>query len=175
MSSRHAGWPKTLWPASLRRLIRIFVHRTQIMFSVLEVIFCRDPVAARGFDAGQFQITLIISLGVLCVRATEPGRFSFPEPGVLWHCVGHILHLRARLCCRWLKFGSGFHKSPYVAAAKAVRRSLEELSMRQNRRAHARQQSKINGCAGTLNSRDKALSESGSTRHMWGAGSAISS
>src|ERR1700694_5781909 len=62
------------------------------MFSVLEVIFRRDPVATQGFGAGQFQITLIISLGVLCVRA-EPGRFSFPEPGVSWHCVGHILHL----------------------------------------------------------------------------------
>src|SRR3979490_869091 len=99
------------------------------MFSVLEVIFRRDPVASQGFGASQFQIALIISLGVLrglCVRA-EPGRFSFPEPGVLWHCVGHILHLRARLCRRRLKFGTGFHKTPYVAAAKAVRHSLEGL------------------------------------------------
>src|SRR3981189_1837544 len=145
------------------------------MFSVLEVIFRRDPVASQGFGASQFQIALIISLGVLrglCVRA-EPGRFSFPEPGVLWHCVGHILHLRARLCRRRLKFGSGFHKTPSVAAAKAVRRSLEELWVQHDRRGP--QQSKINGCAGTLNSRKKELSESGSTRHMWGAGSAISS
>jgi hypothetical protein len=91
----------------------------------------------------------------------------------LWHCVGHILHLRARLCRRRLKFGSGFHKTPYVAAAKAVRRSLEGAVVQHDRRAP--QQSKINGCAGTLNSRKKELSESGSTRHMWGAASAISS
>jgi|SRR5258708_6341324 hypothetical protein len=105
------------------------------MFSVLEVIFRCDPVASQGFGASQFQIALIISLGVLrglCVA--EPGRFSFLEPGVSWHCVGHILHLRARLCRRQLEFGSSFHKTPYVAAAKAVRRSLEELWVRHDRR-----------------------------------------
>src|SRR3979490_3429834 len=108
------------------------------MFSVLEVIFRRDPVASQGFGASQFQIALIISLGVLrglCVRA-EPGRFSFPEPGVLWHCVGHILHLRARLCRRRLKFGRGLQRSPYAEAAKAVRRSFGGLSVRYNRRAN---------------------------------------
>jgi hypothetical protein len=141
MPSRHAGYGgKIFRPAApLRRLMRIFAHCAQIMFSVLEVIFRRDPVAAQGFGAGQLQITLIISLGVLsglCIRAAKPGRFSFLEPGVSRCCVGHILRLLARPCRRWLKFESGVHGSPYAAAAKAARRSFEGLSVRYNRRAH---------------------------------------
>ncbi len=96
-------------------------HHAQIMFSMLEVIFRRYRVATQGFDAGQFQITLIISLGVLrglCVGAAEPGRINFLEPGFSRHCVGHIFRLRARLCRRWLKFGSVVHGSPCAAAAK---------------------------------------------------------
>ena len=144
------------------------------MFSMLEVIFRRDPVATQGFGAGQFQITLIISLGVLCVRAAEPGRFSFPEPGVSWHCVGHILHLGRGCAAAGLSSG-GFHKSSYVAAAKAVRRSLKQLSLRQNRRAHCAHGSNRNRwLRRDLELAQQALSGSGLSPPIWGAWSAIS-
>jgi hypothetical protein len=109
------------------RLVRILAHYAQIMFSVLEVIFRRNPVAAQSFGAGQFHITLILSLGVLrgvCIRAAEPGGFGLLEPGFSRHGVGHILRLRARLCRPWFNFEGGVHGNPYAAAAKAARRSF---------------------------------------------------
>jgi hypothetical protein len=132
------------------------------MFRMLEVVFRRDPVAAKRFGARQFQITLIISLGVLRLRAAEAGRFSCSEPGILWHCVGHIVHLLARLCRAGLiKLGSGFHNNPYVTAAKAVRCSVGGLSVRQNlRRIALTAAIEVDGSAGTSTSRDKRCADS---------------
>jgi hypothetical protein len=120
------------------RLVRIPAHYAQIMFSVLEVIFRRNRVAAQSFGAGQFHIALIPSLGVLrgvCIRAAEPGGFGFLEPGVSRHGVCHILGLRARLCGPWFGFEGGIHGNPYAAAARAARRSFKGWSVRYNRRA----------------------------------------
>ncbi len=43
------------------------------MFGMLEVILCRDPIPGQGFGAGQIQIALIVSLGVLTVPRLGAG------------------------------------------------------------------------------------------------------
>src|ERR1700694_4341365 len=124
------------------------------MFSMLEVIFRRDPVATQGFGAGQFQITLIISLGVLCCRAAEPGMFSFPEPGVSWHCVGHILHLGRGCAAAGLSSEVVFIRVRMSRWRKSC--DVHWRSCRYDKidgRIALTAAIKIDGCAGTLNSR----------------------
>ena len=46
-------------------LARTRVHRSEVMFSVLVVVLCRDRIAILSFSAGKLQISLIALFYVL--------------------------------------------------------------------------------------------------------------
>ena len=66
-----SGWkptPPVSGPLNLdqNRLFRsVRRHRSEIMFGVLVVVFCRDCVAALGFSFGERQIPFIVSSRVV--------------------------------------------------------------------------------------------------------------
>ena len=51
--------------ASPRQLLRILVHRPEIVFGVLEIVLRGNPVASQRFRVSQRQIAFIVSLRVL--------------------------------------------------------------------------------------------------------------
>ena len=58
----------------------VLVHRTEIVFGVLEVVFCGDTVASLGFGTSQRQVTLVGPLRVLRASRMPNGlRLDFPE------------------------------------------------------------------------------------------------
>jgi hypothetical protein len=74
--------------AGLSFLIRNLLHRPEIVFGVLEVILRRDPIPGQSFGAGQIQIALIVSLGVLRVPRLGTGvPERFGSPGCSRHCL----------------------------------------------------------------------------------------
>ena len=91
------------------------------MFGVLEVVLCRDPIPGQSLGAGQIQIALIVSLGVLGVPrlgAGEPRRTRSPGLGCSRICVGHVFGISVQLCRRWMTFRSVVHIGPYAARRK---------------------------------------------------------
>src|SRR5690242_4850738 len=42
----------------------VLVHRTEIVFGMLKIVFCGDPVAGLGFGTSQRQVTFVVPLGV---------------------------------------------------------------------------------------------------------------
>jgi hypothetical protein len=91
------------------------------MFGVLEVILCRDPIPGQGFGAGQIQIVLIVSSGVLTVPrlgAGEPSRTRSAGLGCSRLCVGHVFGIPVQLCRRWMTFRSVVHIGTYAARRK---------------------------------------------------------
>jgi len=119
MSSRHARRLNSQGCRALPFLIRILLHRPQIVFGVLEVILRRDPVPAQRFGAGEGQIALVTSLRVLKVpHAGQPGRFRSRGLRSSRHCVGHPFCVWAWLRRRWFRFRNVFHVGPCVAPAK---------------------------------------------------------
>ena len=74
------------------------MHGSQIVLGVLKIILRRNPVAAQGFGTRQRQITLVVSLGVLGIRAVESGRFGFADSR-----FSRGSHIRTPLRCRYLE------------------------------------------------------------------------
>jgi len=136
-------------------LAALFVHRSQIVLGVLEIVFRGDPVAAPDFGLRQRQITVIVSTRILRrvgLGAAESGRFgvlpkSFRHSSR--HCVGFIF-----------LFGSEYAAAPYpemvVIAlrgwrlAKALRRSFEKMDGC-GRWGVAARRSNYDGCCGKPN------------------------
>ena|SRR5438876_12181155 len=50
---------------NLRYLMRILMHRPEMMLGMLEVILCGNPVACQGFGASLRQIAFVVPLCVL--------------------------------------------------------------------------------------------------------------
>lgn len=79
----------------------VLVHRTEIVFGVLEVVFFGDSVAGLGFGASQRQVMFVVSLRVLG-RSGMPNRFG-PDLAELASSLPHVSLLVAiwmRLCGR---------------------------------------------------------------------------
>src|SRR3954454_6042424 len=93
------------------------VHRSQIVFGVLVVIFRGDPIAASGFGLRQRQVTVLVStrilrrLGLGAVDVGRIGVLSIPFRHPSRPCVGFHFSVRQRLCCCSI-FRGGCHSAP---------------------------------------------------------------
>src|SRR5580692_1330903 len=90
----------------LLRPVRLWAHRSEIMFGVLVVVLCRDRIAVLDFGTSERQIPLIASLRALRVRRVGTAGIRWPPFRARGVRPCRSVRARALSCRRAILHGS---------------------------------------------------------------------